>query len=149
MLAIGDAKMSTKIVGLMLFIASSVFLSFLLYPVRHPFFSGVGFNIVAIGLETLIYVFLIWKRHLKVSAVLVGVLSASGILVSFFAYFLVSVFLDKYGLVGLQKSTSNSGIGMYLSNSIFASFFSYCWLQFPASVALQAYLSALMSSRRT
>lgn len=131
------------------FVLLSILTSILLNPLRHPVFESFGFNGIVVLLELITYVFLVRKGSIRISAASISIFAILGYGISIVTYAFTSIVLDKFGLTGLYISIAHSGLPNYLINLLFVSLFSYCWLQLPVAVVLQAYLPKRAAERRS
>jgi hypothetical protein len=118
-------------------------------------FNGLGKllnlddRILAVTPSQIAYAFLVRKGSLRISAISMSILAILGCGISIVAYAFTSIVLDKFGLTGLHISIAHSGLPNYIMNLLFVSLFSYCWLQLPVAVVLQAYLRQRAAERRS
>ncbi len=132
--------MMKKLSAASVFIICAIVVSVALKPLRHPVFSHFGFNIIAITLQTLIYL-PTWPPWFSNRALArFSLLTLLGFAVSVVALVAASIFLDARGVAGFQLSIAQLGVLRYFTDMAFFSVFSYCWAQLPISVILAEYL---------
>lgn len=120
-----------SILGLSLVVASLA-----VYPLRHKFFNGLGFNITTLLLELLVSMRLLLSWFTRMTVLRYAALGALGVVLSASAYVVASVFLDNFGIEGLKADVGHEGVFRYVANVIFFSVLSLGWVQFPLGVFL-------------
>lgn len=133
--------MNANIKRFVIFISLAALTSLLLSRLRHPFFSRADFNGLVLFCEALLFAMFVLRRHFRLTRYSIGIAALVGYAISAAAYVVTSTLLDRFGTTGLQATLTQSGLLNYVLNALFFSFFSYCWIQLPLSLAMEAYLT--------
>jgi hypothetical protein len=131
-----------------IFLVLAIVTSLLVSPLRHPFFNRLDFNSLVLLLQAILFALLVKKKGgIHLTAFSTGAIALVGFALSDIAYALTTIFLDRHGTSGMRTSLAHASLPNYLLNTLFFSFFSYCWVQLPVSVALEEYFRRRVLSR--